>query len=829
MPSPAVRRPHPRRHRLAHAALLACLLAAAQPPAQAQQPQPAAPSATRHAYDIPAGPLAPALRRAASQAGVVLSFTPAQTEGRTTAGLRGSHTAEEALSALLAGSGLALVRTEGGSYALQGGSGAHAGQSAAPQAAALCEVTVTAQAGRNAAATEGTGSYASGSVNVFKGMRSTREIPQPVTVVTRQFLDDRVLPDLHDVLQNTPGVTVDYTDSERVSYYSRGYAIDSLQVDGLSLSQSGSVFVQPDTAVLDHIEVLRGAAGMLRGSGNPSATVTMVRKRPTQDFQASAGLLAGSWDRWRAEADIGGPLNEAGTLRGRLVAVADKKHFFQKARQEERKVLYGVLEADLGPRTTLTASLQHSDLDATGAWGNLPSNLDGSPLGLPRDTYLDSAWNRWNRYNSQAFAELEHRLGDGWKLRLNTSYALLKMKNDGFKETYFSRVSGTTNPYLFNVSTSIYGGDASYQNATSAVLDGPFTLLGRRHQLVFGLDAQRIKTIATSGTGGLNPQTVDIRTWDPYTSYGESYAAVTARGAQTRTSQQGAFATARLSLADPLTAIVGARLSWWDYKAPASPSSNYSVDREVTPFAALTYDLSENLTAYGSYTGIFSPQNYYDVSGRLLDPVRGTDFETGVKGEFLGGRLNASLSLFRINNVGKGVQDTASGSPCLPHYTNGYCYINGGKTRSQGWEAEISGEVRPGWQLTAGYTDTRTRTIRDSSASAVGQPLRSADPRHQLRLFTSWRPGGALQGWTIGGGVQAQSDFYTTASGLTARQGGYAVYNAMLGYRINDRYSVQLNVNNLFDKVYFKKVDPTGTSNYYGDPRNVMVSLRARF
>ena len=133
---------------------------------------------------------------------------------------------------------------------------------------------------------------------------------------------------------------------------------------------------------------MRGASGMIRGSGNPSATVNMVRKRPTHAFQSSAALTLGSWDRRRLEADISGPLNEAGTLRGRIVAVDDSKDFFQKARHEDRKVFYGVLEADLGPRTTLTTSLQHTDLNATGAWGNLPGNFDGTPLNLPRDMYL---------------------------------------------------------------------------------------------------------------------------------------------------------------------------------------------------------------------------------------------------------------------------------------------------------------------------------------------------------------------------------------------------------------------------------------------------------
>ena len=111
----------------------------------------------------------------------------------------------------------------------------------------------------------------------------------------------------------------------------------------------------------------------------------------------------------------------------------------------------------------------------------------------------------------------------------------------------------------------------------------------------------------------------------------------------------------------------------------------------------------------------------------------------------------------------------------------------------------------------------------------MGQPLRSNDPRHVVKLFSSYRLNGALQGLTVGGGAQIQSGSYVTTTGLTARQGGYGVYNAMLNYRLNKTYSVQFNANNVFDKVYYKKYAPTGIGNYYGDPRNVLLTLRAAF
>ncbi|WP_229427252.1 TonB-dependent siderophore receptor [Massilia atriviolacea] len=705
---------------------------------------------------------------------------------------------------------------------------AHAQPAAADASATMPVITVTAEADNGD--TEHSGSFAAKKVKLFKGIESIRDIPQPVTVLSRQFLDERALLDLHDVLQNTPGVTVDYVDSERVTYFSRGYAIDALQVDGLTINQAGSAFIQPDTAVLDRVEVLRGASGMLRGSGNPSATVNMVRKRPTATFQGAAGLTLGSWERRRLEADIGGALNAAGSVRGRLVAVNDDKEFDQKGRSEERKVFYGVVEADLGKRTMLTASLQHTDLNATGAWGNLPGNLDGTPLALPRDTYLGADWNRWNRYNTQAFTELEHRFDNDWSVKVNAAYTELHLKENGFKQTYMTRAARETNPYLMTVTSAQYTGAASDQLNIGASANGPFHAFGRKHQLVLGAESTRNKSVDSWGQGNLYPALIDIRSFDPSSTYPEQDVPMPAtKNTPGTITQQAAFATARLSVSDPLTVLLGARVSWWESASPAAPASNYAVNREVTPFAGVVYAFDKQLSAYASYTEIFTPQNVKGADGMILDPIRGEDVEAGLKGEFLGGRLNASAGVFRINNVGKAIEDSSSINPCLPYFTTGYCRIAGGKTRSEGWEMELSGQLLPGWQVMAGYTNTRTRYLVDSSASNVGQPLRSIDPRHVLRLFTSYKPGGALQGLTVGGGAQMQSDASVKSGALTSRQGGYAVYNAMLSYQVGKLVSVQANVNNLFDKTYYKKFGPTGIAYYYGDPRSVSVSLRANF
>ncbi|WP_415806039.1 TonB-dependent siderophore receptor [Bordetella muralis] len=784
---------------------------------------PAEESVAIRTYQISAGPLLPTINQFASEAGIALTFDANALQNETSPGVQGRYTVDEGLRQVLAASSWQARRSANGAYVLE--------RKSAPRSSGdvtLAPVTVTAS---SLASTENSGNYGGHTTSVFKGETSIRQTPQPVTIISRQFIDDRDMPDLHDVMQNTPGVTVDYTDSERVTYYSRGFQIDSLQIDGLNVYQSGSTFIQPDTAVLDRVEVLRGAAGILRGSGNPSATVNLVRKRPTPEFQAGVKLMTGSWDRNRVEADISSPLNESGSLRGRVVAVLDNKDFFQDAREEKRRVFYGVLEADLTDNTTLTASFQHTELKATGAWGGLPRDFDGSSLHFSRDTYLGAAWNHWNRYNQQASLELEHRFDNDWKVKASAANTRFRYFDGGFKQSYITR-AGTTNPYLYNVTTSVYPDSASDQNALALVADGPLTVLGRKHHLTVGLESNYTRTTGSSGYFNLGPlNNVDIRDWNPYTSYPEptdETAGTYYKATNNIVKQQAAYAVGRISVTDPLTVLLGARATWWDYKVPGDSDSNYSIDREITPYVGLIYDLNDNFSLYSSYSEIFVPQDAYDATGNLLDPITGEDYEAGLKGEFLDGRLNFSASVFRINNTGRAMDDANSANPCLPNYPNGYCKVAGGKTRSQGWELELTGEITPNWHIMAGYTNTQTKYVRDASDTNIGQPIRTLDPRHLLRLFTTYRFPGALHGLTIGGGVQAQSSTYATSRGIEARQGGYAVYNLMAAYDFNENVRLQLNVNNVFDKVYYRKVDATGISNYYGDPRNFMLSLGLR-
>ena len=132
-------------------------------------------------------------------------------------------------------------------------------------------------------------------------------------------------------------------------------------------------------------------------------------------------------------------------------------------------------------------------------------------------------------------------------------------------------------------------------------------------------------------------------------------------------------------------------------------------------------------------------------------------------------------------------------------------------------------------QLLAGYT--YTQVLEDADAAQDGLAYNSYVPRHLLRVWGDYALSGALERVTIGAGVNAQSSNYRVSpiSGNDITQAGYAIWNGRIGYRIDDTWSVALNGNNLFDKRYYATVGTEGFGNFYGEPRNFVMSLKADF
>ncbi len=759
---------------------------------------------------VPAQPLGTALNELARQARLQLMVHPDLVAGKQAPAVAGNLTPRQALDRVLQGSGL-VAELEGAEVIVK------KAPTADPRdAATLSTVTVTAQSDASGV-TEGTGAYTTHKVRTATKMDlSIRETPQSVSVVTQQQMRDANMQSLDDVTAALPGVTYSKLGTERSYFYSRGFQITDLQIDGLSTSMAESFSADAmslnNMAIYDRVEVVRGANGLLQGSGNPSAVINLVRKRPTREFQMSAELGAGSWADYRAQLDVSGPLNAAGSLRGRAVVFDNQANSFKQGAEADNRMLYAIVEADLGSATTASLGFSaqrdnHQGYD----WGGFNTRADGTFYDLDRSASLSGAGAHLNRDNYSVFGDIKHRLDNGWSL----TAAFNAVRSDAsFVANYPARVSDT--------GQTLSWVDAEYQDKQVAFdlhATGPYTLFGREHQLMLSLSRRRdnfdYDIFAAQGS-----QTIDISSFDFSSIRVPGFSSTPTTYALER-NEKGAAVATRLRATDALSFIIGSRLSWSDY-ASRSPYTNAAFDsgRQVIPYAGAVYDLSAAHALYASYTDIYSIQQYYSPNG-LLAPVKGKNYEVGMKSEFFDGRLQTAVALFQTDQLNLPVALNMASTCGLTGATR--CYTEGAKVRNRGIDLEVSGSPTPGWNLAAGFTYSDPKYVAGPNN---GLPYNTTLPRRIFKVSTDYRlPGGK---WRLGGNVQAQSAMSYSGSGYRIQQGGYALLNLHAAYQFNNHLRLQLNVRNALDKHYYQSIP---TNNNYGGvfagtPRSFVMTLR---
>jgi outer membrane receptor for ferric coprogen and ferric-rhodotorulic acid len=807
---------------LALAATGLCACAAAQAVAAEAAPVSGVTAEAARDYRIPAGPLDEALTRFGRASGLLLSFTQDQVQGLRSPGVEGVHTSSAGLAALLRGTPLQALAQPQGGYVLRALPVVTPG-AAAGQGSTLAEVRVTAEAERSGV-TEGSGSYvATGpSSTATRLALSQRETPQSISVITREQMDDRGFQSLDEVALDATGLsTRQIGGGERTQFFLRGFAVNSFLADGVPLTFDQDTQGLATMAMYDRVEVLRGAAGLMTGTGNPSGTINLVRKRPTATPQLTLTGSVGSWNNWRGEVDASGPLNAAGSLRGRGVVALQDADTFKKAYSHERQLVYGTLEADIAPRTLLSVGGYYNKEDSPGAdWNGLPTRRDGSFYPFPRSARMTPDWAYWNKENASLFAELEHGFGNGWKSQITARLLRSKMDMLG---TYLYPLEDSEN---FGQGAGAYAYQKT-QYSLDAYAQGPWQMWGRSHELVLGAGIRQSSD--DDGPGGWPADyapVIDPMYWDSSSVPKPVFNQLWSRRGHER--QAGVYGTLRLNLSDPLTLLLGARLDSYSYNMLTKSGdwedrSPYKVRNQFTPYAGLVYKLDGQHSLYGSWTSVFQPQNYQAPGGGLLEPVVGRNLEAGIKGEYFNQKLQASAAVFQINQRNLPLQ--LPQSTCNPTVPS--CYAQSGEVRSRGLELELAGQIARGLQLMAGYTYNKAEHVKDSDTAKAGTSYGTLTPRHLFKLSTRYQLPGEWSRWAVGASLRTRSA--TSTPSYPVRQGGYTVADLMLSYQFSPQLDLRLNVYNITDKYYYQALGSTQDNNHFGAPRNALLTARYRF
>ncbi|MCG3697583.1 TonB-dependent siderophore receptor [Aliarcobacter butzleri] len=652
---------------------------------------------------------------------------------------------------------------------------------------------------------------------------SLKETPQSITVITQKQIEDQNLQDINDVLMQTPGVSITQMGQKTSgfnTYYARGMQITNVQRDGVPTSIKS--FGTPESmglessALYEKVEITRGSTGLTNGSGNPSASINYVRKKPTKEFEGNAKVSYGSWDNYKGTMDISGGLNEDKSIRGKLVASYGEGDNQQDRYHQDNSLLYSALDFDLSDNTLLTTSLSHQKVNADNVavhhFNPLDTNGNSQNI-FGRHDNPAANWTYTETEKTNLSLGLEHYFNNDWKAVANYSFS--KSKTD--------RLVGLSRTVL-NTNTGNIQGMALRAENTPEVhsidlyTSGNIKALDREHKLSFGVNGYSLKSddpnfvVKFPSTGNANI-TVPYKGWNGNVEKPN----ITENGRNKVDEKEiGAFAALNIELSDPLHLIIGSRITKFERVNNKGKTSQQEqkYDGEVIPYLGLVYDIDENFSTYASYTSIFNPTSTNkDSSGNYLDPEEGSTVEFGLKSEFYDGNLNTSIAYFITKQDNLAVKTNPL--ELTPDGEDAFTTTGGAKIK--GWDLTVGGEILENWNMSGGYTYTDAKDkdgIRLNSGFV---------PKQTFKLFTSYK----YNKFTLGGGVNWQSEInaLNRNANKNIQQKGYAVVNAMAKYEVKKDFDVILNVNNLFDEEYRYYPGEGG----YGDERNYTLSLNYKF
>ncbi len=845
-------------------------------------------SQTSADYNIPAQDLSGALRQFAEASKLQLIYDAKAAADKRSAGVTGSMTAEAALSRLLAGSGLG--------YSFSGSAVTIApaanGRASGPRVLAPVRVQGEDDAAgdsspvngingsRDVTATEGTNSYTSGALDIVSKIpQSIKDTPQSVSVITAQQIADENLNDLTTALQQAPGITVinstGQTGPQQANFYSRGFLITTLQIDGgAPLDMQGQFGFSPliDTSEYDSIQIIRGADGLFGGYGNPGGVVDLVRKKPLDHDQFTTDTQIGSWNDYRETVDVTGPLTADNSLKGRIVANYQDNDYFYKIAYNNQYHLYGNLEYDPSPNTSVNVGGSYGQDRQSPNTSGIPEYVGGGSPALSTSTCLCFAWSRDNTITSEAFVQFNHKINKDWALKLDFTYT------NQSQYLYNGAVIGPVTPTDPTATTAAYLSIfKNQQYIADFTLNGGFELFGHEQKFVLGGSYSHetgptyqdypLTFAPSSPTLANQSPLVDILTFNPNSpQYARAGDAQVFQGFPVNQQDQyTAYWNTKITLLDPLHLIVGVRFSGYSYSNTAqyycggffypfacstiggpipgeSPISQKYGDNHLSapPDASLIYDVSKNISVYASYTDIYiSNANYLQPDGVTpVAPETGYNEEIGVKWQRPDKRLNASLAIYNIDqtnfpwfaNYGPNNEYAktfgavgGSGVECC-YTTNGHSQL------SQGTDLELAGELTKGWNFSGSYTYDFTKQ-KGVHTNDDGAAIYSQQPRQLVKIYTTYtfQSENWLNNLSIGGGLNFQSDTDVVGYQFFNQQKDYAILNLRAAYKLYEHWNIGLDVTNVTNTKYFQTLGAEGGGQFYGQPAAFTLSLKGKW
>ena len=766
-----------------------------------------------YTFAQPAQPLAQALGAFSRTTGQSVVYT-LELPGVQAPALNGRFSAEQALQQLLGTTGLAWRRVDARTLTLEAVD--------TSGALNLQAITVTSQL-------EDYSYQPPATASIMRGQGPSQDIPQAINVVPAQVIRDQAPRNLDDALANVSGITQGNNfGGTSDTVMKRGFGDNrdgSIMRDGMPIVQGRSL-----NASTERVEVLKGPASLLYGIQDPGGVINVVSKRPQLE-QYNALTVRGS-TYGSGKNGSGGGFDSTGALGDsnfayRLIVDHEDEDYWRNY-GVHRESLVAPSLAWLGEDTQVVLAYEHREFlypfDRGTAFGN-----NGHPLDIPATRRLDEPFNDMEGRSDLYRLEVDHQLADDWKLHFGYSFN---------RETYDAsqvRVTGV-NEKSGTLSRSIDGTHNAMSRDQFATLSlaGNVQLAGMQNDLLFGVDHEDRKVFR----GDLIRQTP--RSTFSYVSpvYGQEVEGTNVKASDSDQTDKlrtdSLFFQDALHLDDHWILVAGARFQQYDQWAGRGRPFLVNTDtsgQSWVPHAGVVYKVDEQLSLYASYSESFKPNSTIaplSIGGGLtqtLDgsfaPEEGKSWELGAKLD-MPGALTGTLALFDIDKRNVLVADGDSQPGTI-------IYRNAGAVRSRGVELDLTGQLSERWSLIGSYAFTDAQVTKDPDLK--GNRLQNV-ARHSGSLSAVYDYGSLFGGdrLRIGAGARYVGERAGNPTN-TFDLPSYTVADAFASYETRlDEHKVllQLNVKNLFDKVYYS----SAVNQYFvaiGDARQVSLSSTFEF
>ena len=677
------------------------------------------------------------------------------------------------------------------------------------------------------------------------------KIPQNISIITNRALEDQQVTTLSDgVLRNVAG-------AQRLEHWGDMYTRVNMRgsraaafMNGVNVTSNWGPLSE-DMSFVDHIEFIKGPSGFLMSNGEPSGIYNIVTKKPTgNSLNGTARATLGSYNMYRGEADIDSKITDKVAFR--LNLMAQNRNSFRDYEFNDRYIINPSLKINLTDNTTLTAEYIYQRAKMSEVGSAYVYSFQGYGVKPREYTVSDPNLDPTKVTNNTVNLNLQHKFNDNWKLTSQLSYVNeYTMGSDIW-------------PSMFQGNYMLRG--LNYWEASNEMKFGQIFLNGYAktgsvsHKILAGLDLGSKKYIADWSQAynldkfnetndrslpadfrywyNMDTNNYDIKGTAPYSGpindfkpFNNSSPLSVRAGAGGTINQNytGLYLQDELGfLDDALRLTLAARYTTVKENSYGTKSSA----NRITPRIGLSYSISEDMSAYALYDQAFSPQSGIFRDGTTAKPITGSNVEVGFKKDWFAGKWNTTLSLYNINK-----DNTITSDPTDPSYQ--YSILLG-KTRVQGVEFDLKGQITRGFNAIFNYAFTENKYTETTAKATKGDRV----PGYAKHTANGWLnytfTDGALEGFglSFGGSYLADRSSWNWGSSTTLDMNDYVKFDAGLSWE-NTKFRVNLNVFNIFDRylysgssIDFLQADGTYKGGYYYQaeaPRNFRLSIGYKF